>query len=117
MNTSLQCATTKCFYLCSSSFKDIRVSEDTIVSKMNAVTMVTSQLTVPCDSLTNLYSHVQLYFSSKYGNAQHACYSALCSESYAAKHPQFSSVRGTLLLLWLHQCLTSLRNTHHPSDD
>lgn len=35
-------------------------SEDIIVSKMSAVTMVTGRLTVPCDSLSNLYSHVQL---------------------------------------------------------
>ncbi len=30
---------------------------------MSAVTMVTGQLTVPCDSLSNLYSHVRLCFS------------------------------------------------------
>lgn len=40
------------------------MSED-IGSKMIAVTMVTGQSTVPCDSLSNLYSHVQLGFFSQ----------------------------------------------------
>lgn len=56
-------------------------SEDIIVSKMCVVTMVTSQLTVPCNSLGNLYSHVHLCFSV---NAQHG--SAIHRDSYAAKH-------------------------------
>lgn len=54
--------TMKCFHLCTCSFKDLR-AEDIIVSKMSAVTMVTGQLTVPCDSISNLYSQVQLFFS------------------------------------------------------
>lgn len=36
------------------------LSEDVIVSKISAVTMVTSQLTVPCDSLSNVYSQVHV---------------------------------------------------------
>lgn len=62
----LEFATVKCFPLCTSSFKGFRAStfsEEIIVSKMSAATMVTGQLTVPCDSLSNLCSHVQLCFS------------------------------------------------------
>lgn len=52
--------------------------------------MVTGQLTVPCDSLSNLCSHVQLFFSM-YGIGQHGCSSAIYDDSYAAKHAPFPS--------------------------
>lgn len=40
------------------SQEDLR--EDVIVSKISAVIMVTGQLTVPCDSLSNVYSQVHV---------------------------------------------------------
>lgn len=49
----------KCFHICTAQIQWGRHCQQ----KKSAVTMVIGQWTVPCDSLSYLYSHVQLCFS------------------------------------------------------
>lgn len=66
-----------------SAFQPRACSEGTVVGNMSAVT---SQLTVPCNSLVNLYSHVHVFFS-KCVTEQHGCNSVIHSYSYALNYP------------------------------
>lgn len=59
----------------------------TSFSVRSAATMVTDELTVPCNSLSNLYSNGPSVFLFLHVIAHHGYYSAIYSYSYAANYP------------------------------
>lgn len=95
------------FHLCTNSFKGITAKEDIIFSKRSAATMVTDQLTVPCNSVIYIHMDHLCVFLFIHVIARRSYYPAIYSYSYAAKNPQpffcknqcfTNSIKGMLII-------------------